>query len=986
MKKEIKIGLVFLVLGILILTGLLFQTNIKNVSVSSNNVQQKMPFSVKYGFTAGVSGSPYFFNNLIFVMGSTNTYVYNSQFIQVAKLSIGNPLFLIAPTNSEVFFIYKTYYYIFNTTTYILSVNHTSPFTTSTFSIGSYFVQPVIQKQQDYVVNIYQFSYNFVSGGKNWTAYVTQWVNETPTSVYFEYYNSITNLYGNISFPTNTPMDLLQLFHVQNNVWSGNASDYYEVSGLTHSFVPTFTPVIGTPIDGITNVFVINNYTFAVLGQMVTGISQSQYTVTTTNGNYYLDIFNLKNGTSKSIFEPITSKMQIPTASSSLSLIINQSAFGYSAKYGETYSILSNNSFDFVYDNYYFLFISHSSTSVGYSFVSSDATASGSKTYYWFDVFSLNSSNILNISFPLAEYFKSDSIIVNDTLFWLGEPYLNQYNLYAVNIQKNEMINIFSYPVLGGSTFIMGQQGNTLMLSSPTTDDVYDFEMYPTFPVTVNVLGVPSNIYWNISIDPIASGITGYYYNNVNKTIVNSTHFVVDLYPIAYYLNISDPPQYEIYSIQVYGKGIQFNVSSSAYQFKPTASLLFNITNDPTINITFVPAENQVNFNSNLNLGNAWLSEYNLQTNVKWQVRVMHGIKPSMNIFYSNSLPPNESALSNYTLIQNSTNQNMSFYMQNGTYQYEASTIPEFVPIFTTNFTVMGNKNISLNFLPNYPHVQLASEPSQIPIDTAWVFQSTSYVLYNTTITSTVWTIKGPEYYYGTGNQFVAYFNVSGNYQLTLTVTNNYELKNSTTYNFSVLAFHKATIIFLITKRTGYWTNSSATYIVNVSYSSQLGAMSNLQGIIDGNSYMKIQFVYFANKTGNFTYEYFATFDPSNFPPTNHTVQFEAYTVNGYFNGTKFSVFFGSSSYNKPFNLIDFLGGPANFIMILLGILGTIIAIAEIKISRTSEVIIETNGKDSVLKAKPIKQKLSQRLANRKNAKMQKKKDKNSQGKGGKKK
>ena len=95
------------------------------------------------------------------------------------------------------------------------------------------------------------------------------------------------------------------------------------------------------------------------------------------------------------------------------------------------------------------------------------------------------------------------------------------------------------------------------------------------------------------------------------------------------------------------------------------------------------------------------------------------------------------------------------------------------------------------------------------------------------------------------------------------------------------------------------------------------------------------------------------------------------------------TAYFGSASYNKPFNLINFLGGPANFIMILLGIIGTIVAVAEIKISRTSDLIIETNGRESVLKAKPVKQSLSQKLANRKKAKMQKKKDKNSQGKGG---
>ncbi|MGC8585781.1 MAG: hypothetical protein ACP5L4_06710, partial [Thermoplasmata archaeon] len=381
---------------------------------------------------------------------------------------------------------------------------------------------------------------------------------------------------------------------------------------------------------------------------------------------------------------------------------------------------------------------------------------------------------------------------------------------------------------------------------------------------------------------------------------------------------------------------------------------------------------------------------------VEWQVKVLHGTKPSTYTFYANSLPPNDYALTNYTLIQNSTSQSMAFYLQNGTYKYEASTIPEFIPIFITNFTVSGNSSITLNFLPNYPHVRLASEPSQIPVDTAWAFQSTSYALYNTTITSTSWSITGPEYYYGSGSQFIVYFNTSGIYHLTLTVRNNYGLKNSTSYNFSVLTFKKATMYFSITKRPGYFTNSSATYIVNVSYSYQLGSMSNLQGIIDGNSYMKIQFVSFTNKSGNFSYEYFAVFDPDSYHIGNHTIQFEAYTILGYYNGTSFKSYFGSiaSSSGKPFNLIDFLGGPANFIMIILGIIGTIIAVAEIKISRTSDVVIEANGHESVLKAKPVKQSLSQRLQEMEKKRQQKKQLKNakksknnkSQGKGGNKK
>ncbi|MGC8585802.1 MAG: hypothetical protein ACP5L4_06815 [Thermoplasmata archaeon] len=118
-KKYFKFSIVFLVIGVLLFPGLIIHTN--SVSVFPDSIQQKMPFSVRYAFTAGGSGTPYYLNNLIFVCGSSATYVYNSQFIEVAKLSIGNPNFLISASSSEVLFIYKAGYYIFNTTTYILS-------------------------------------------------------------------------------------------------------------------------------------------------------------------------------------------------------------------------------------------------------------------------------------------------------------------------------------------------------------------------------------------------------------------------------------------------------------------------------------------------------------------------------------------------------------------------------------------------------------------------------------------------------------------------------------------------------------------------------------------------------------------------------------------------------------------------------------------------------------------------------------------------
>jgi len=982
MKNGIKIGLVFLVLGILVMSaGLVINGHNANANIVNPNAQQTMPYTVKWAFTAGGSGRPYFLNNLIFVVGSSHTWVYTPQYVQVASLSIGyapnsevHLMQLFSLSSSEVMFMYWEQsgmglpcYYLFNTTTYLLSSEYSVNYNNN-YPESGYPYNPQITPMPNglWVAPYYSLGSQGIIGesfehytgkyrnGTYFTEYRTYWLNETSGGITgYEVINPLTNQTSIIPLPCTIHLfnrGYISITRDGNYTPSGFIYPSYMKVNFTPSFVPIFS-----------NVFIINNYTIAIFGQMLSGLTMPSSVpwgdamyANASYGAYYVIFVNTNTKTSYMEQLPqSTSYIQKAFTSSgnwqNLIYIDNWNGGGDVGIDNILYNEFTNSS-AFIYHNY--LYILKSST-----------------TIYWVDSINLTTGSITNISFPIEKNIgtSTSSMIINNILYIEGNN-----NLFAFTIQPNKLVAIFSYPVLAGNVFTIGQNGNNLLLSDSNNNNIYDFAMYATFPVTINVLGVSSNVFWNISINPIASGISGIYINNLNKTIVNSTHFVVNLFPISYDLNISDPTNYVIYSITTYGQGIQMNANPSKYQFKPTVSIPFNITSDPMINVTFVPAENLVTFNSNLNQGSAWLSKYNLQTNVEWQVKVMHGSSPNEYKFYANSLPPSYSNLVNYTLIQNSTTTNMLFYLQNGTYKYSASTISEFIPISTQNFTIAGNTSISVNFEPNYPHAQLASEVSTIPMDSAWIFQSTSYALYNTTITNTIWTIKGPEYYYGTGQEFVAYFNASGTYNLNLTVINNYGLKNWTTYNLTVTAFHKAKMYFEVSKRVGYWTNTSATYIVNVSYSYQLGAMSNLQGIIDGNSYMKIQYVSFSNKSGNFSYEYFATFNPSSYPLENHTVEFMAYTQDGYYNGTAFEAFFGSVNYGKPFNLIDFLGGPANFIMIIIGILGTIIAVAEIKISRTSDVIIESNGRESVLKAKPVKEKLSQRIANRKKAKKSK--------------
>ncbi|MFP3257222.1 MAG: hypothetical protein RXO36_05440, partial [Candidatus Nanopusillus acidilobi] len=638
--KNIMIKMVvLLVLGMFIITGLfVFNTNgnnainEKNASAVSEANSPILPYAIKWSFTAGGNGTPYFLNNLIFICGNSNTWIYNTQYLLVGHLSIGNPMQLVPISKTQVLFAYKSYYYIYNTSTYILSSQYNLPnnYIDWDYSLNGManplpsgvYVSPIFENVNDNVGSNRVVSISF-----NQTTYVspdniyyvwdrTYWANETHQGIIgFSVFDPRTQHYSNISLPTNMTMHLININTHTN--YAQNVSSpppdpgYYHPPGDYGNFTLTLVP-------SFSNIFIINNYTFAIIGQMLTNISVNAQNgkVFVSGGSYYIIFVNTLNHTSwmnkmlQGVF--YLNSLGIPSINSMTYLestsfptweYIDYSTGNNSVEdfnhLGYLFSgEFSNNSFSFNYKNNIYLphiinityYNSHPLAYNSSPLTSNPPSSTTYKVISWFSVINLTSFTVSNISFLHADNFVnnyypgavwyesiagsfSKAIIVNKTLYSVG----NDNSLYAFSISSNSLICIFVYPILSGTAFYIGNMGNDLLISSISTNNIYDFKMNPIYPVTINILG---NIeFWNISINPILSA--GLYANNLNKTIVNSTHFVVNLFPISYYLNISNPSNYVIYSIQTYGKGIQMNANPKLYQFKPNASIKFNITNDP---------------------------------------------------------------------------------------------------------------------------------------------------------------------------------------------------------------------------------------------------------------------------------------------------------------------------------------------------------------------------------------------------------------------
>jgi len=473
-----------------------------------------------------------------------------------------------------------------------------------------------------------------------------------------------------------------------------------------------------------------------------------------------------------------------------------------------------------------------------------------------------------------------------------------------------------------------------------TSGTLYIISLPQTFNLNVNIFGLPQNVHPNISV--------------FNSTF--NTSFTISILPGTIPLNISVPSGYIIQNISISGPGLSMlNSILGKYKFASNnISLSLNLSADPTLNITFMPKAYVVSFNSNLNQGISWLAHWNLEKNVTWQVRIYHGSDPSAKIIYSNYI--NNSSLSNYTLIQNSTTENMTFALFNGTYKYSVFSMTK---LFITNdvdenLTVSGsNLSVQVLFSGNYPKAVISFVPSKIPLDTAWVISgqnSSGGVGLN--ITNYSWTITGPTNYILSGQSNVVYFNQVGNYTISLTVYNQYGLKNTTTLTTEIIKFTVSNEISISVSLKGVFTNTSADYQIEVKIPKNM-SIASVEALIDNSTSMNIKFVN-ASVTGNYSYYfYLASFNPSSLPYGNHFLNFSAYSTSGQFNYYHFSKTFGSAS-KSNFNLIQFFGGPENFWAMIAALIGVLITVASLKISRSTVVEIPTvrNGKEYVAEAK----------------------------------
>jgi len=191
-----------------------------------------------------------------------------------------------------------------------------------------------------------------------------------------------------------------------------------------------------------------------------------------------------------------------------------------------------------------------------------------------------------------------------------------------------------------------------------------------------------------------------------------------------------------------------------------------------------------------------------------------------------------------------------------------------------------------------------------------------------------------------------------GNYTISLTIYNQYGLKNTTSVTTQIIKFTISNEISMSVSLKGVFTNTSADYQIEVKIPKNM-SIASVEALIDNSTSMNIKFVN-SSTTGNYSYYfYLASFNPSSLAYGNHFLNFSAYTTTGQFNYYHFSKTFGSAS-KSSFNLIAFFGGPENFWAMMAALLGVIITVASLKISRSTVVEIPTvrNGKEYVAEAK----------------------------------
>jgi len=943
MKNYGKI-MILAVISLLLFSGIVLMENGKsNTTQPASAPQSNMPFVLKYAFSMASAGNIFYANGLIFDLKestSSNTvaYVYKPSGIEVATLNLGEPFrygLSISPT--EVEFVAqdgytKLYYQIFNTSDYILGA-------LETFAIpsppGFLYQYVTILPNGDIFYPIYN-SYNLGDFAINGSVYEWHQTAYNPSDwEYFTYYaiesqsgidgfgiyNQITHSYDNITLTSAISMINFINSTDPYNVAPANSSDYPSVKYPISPFIPTFDPYF---------LLYINSSAVGIFGRQITGMTFGNQTYNMTGGNFYTIVLNFNNHH--------VSVIQENTAQYNPYIPSTQPAFLDTQYSWELYihilgqSTITNTelpSLAFVYDNY------------SYIQNGNEIIVLGLNVSYSNSIYAPVSGNPKNLN---INHNLFDPIIINNTLI-----YASPNTIYAFHFTPYAITNIFQNEIMNGASFYIGQMGNTILISSTSTSSLYDFSLDPEYNLAINIFGVSTG--WNVSVNSVGSGFTGIQ-NAINHTQINSTHFILPVFPIAYYLNVSAPSGYEIYSIISSGKGI--TLASNTDILTGFYSTIFNVSSDPTINITFIPKEFKITFNSNLNQGISWLAHRNLEKNVTWQVKIYHGTDPSAKIIYSNYI--NNSSITNYTLIQNSTTENMTFALFNGTYKYSVFSMNK---IFISNnidenLSVSGsNLTISVSFSANYPKAVISFVPSKIPLDTAWALSAeNSSAGVGTNITNYSWTITGPENFILSGETNIIYFNEVGNYTISLTVTNALGLKNTTTTTTQIIKFTVSNEISMSVSLKGVFTNTSADYQIEVKIPKNM-SIASVEALIDNSTSMNIKFVN-SSTTGNYSYYfYLASFNPSSLAYGNHFLNFSAYTTTGQFNYYHFSKTFGSAS-KSSFNLIAFFGGPENFWAMMAALLGVIITVASLKISRSTVVEIPTvkNGKEYVAEAK----------------------------------
>jgi len=957
MKKYGKI-MILAIISLLLFSAIAIMGNvngIKNQTASVINSQSSVSWwsgikgaSLKTEYL-GHTGNFIVTNNMVIQLNGSTLYYYN-----LSTGSIINSVTLpTAPSNPYIGFSNGNTYIIFSGGEYFeINSNYVTSLIkfNSSVTVGPYILVPEYTFENDQLAIDY-------SNSSYWYGYISQNITIFAELTAFNIIDPVTGLNASIKLPSPVPQ--------WESMWALQPQGYIPPSSVGVPWTYNLPLYQGFEDFNGTLYFVTANYEISYSLGATTSVSTGTIYENYTGVNIY-QLYPANNGYDNYTSTFYASLFDIPLGTSYSGQNPLNSEYLNLINYPQSYTI----------DHYPVIRFGHVKK-LYTSYLSNPTPASASNTataYIQYNLIFYNNNKIyfisaysryLSYSFPTN--LTPTTFILNNKFGVVSQftpPYSSsdQYPLtlltenielfsdnilisYAVNPAVSEVYLFNSTTLSLTYSFKIPAVSNSFVAKSTwyyvsTSGTLYIIDLPQTINLNVNVFGLPQNIHPSISI--------------FNSSFNSS--FTISILPGTIPLNISVPSGYIIQNISISGPGLSMlNSFLGRYKFASNnVSLSLNLSADPTINITFMPKAYVVSFNSNLNQGISWLTHWNLEKNVTWQIRIYHGSDPSAKIIYSNYI--NNSSLSNYTLIQNSTAENMTFALFNGTYKYSVFSMTKLFITNDTNenLTVSGsNLSVQVLFSSNYPKAVISFVPSKIPLDTAWVISgqnSSGGVGLN--ITNYSWTITGPTNYILSGQSNIVYFNQVGNYTISLTVYNQYGLKNTTTTTTQVIKFTVSNEILVSVSLKGVFTNTSADYQIEVKIPKNM-SIASIEALIDNSTSMNIRFVN-ASITGNYSYYfYLASFNPSSLQYGNHFLNFSAYTTTGQFNYYHFSKTFGSTSHSS-FNLISFFGGPENFWAMVAALIGVLITVASLKISRSTVVEIPTvkNGKEYVAEAR----------------------------------